>query len=151
MGWISCGSDPLYLALISCLGGPVICPTGKSVALLPQPMSTPSIKNILLRRLLDTALLIPAIPPHQEGRIAIVTNVECGMRWTRMAHRTKALTSRTVKSCGPDAPTLAFNLVTMLRIAPGMVARKPGSPGRARNKPLKPLRREGRIDPVNLW
>jgi hypothetical protein len=25
-----------------------------------------------------------------------------------------------------------------------MVARKPGSPGRARNKPLKPLRREGR-------
>src|ERR1700722_6300768 len=25
------------------------------------------------------------------------------------------------------------------------------SPGRARRKPIKPLRREGRIDPVNLW
>src|SRR5579872_2867280 len=28
-----------------------------------------------------------------------------------------------------------------------MVARKPGSPGRARRKPLKPLRREGRVKP----
>jgi hypothetical protein len=25
----------------------------------------------------------PAVPPQAEGRIAIVTNVECGMRWTR--------------------------------------------------------------------
>jgi hypothetical protein len=25
------------------------------------------------------------------------------------------------------------------------------SPGRARYKPLKPLRREGRVFPVNLW
>src|SRR5579872_881981 len=28
-----------------------------------------------------------------------------------------------------------------------MVAKKPGSPGRARRKPLKPLRREGRVKP----
>ena len=28
---------------------------------------------------------------------------------------------------------------------------KARSPGRARNKPLKPLRREGRVIPVNLW
>jgi hypothetical protein len=28
---------------------------------------------------------------------------------------------------------------------------KPGSPGRARSKPLKPLRRECRVYPVNLW
>jgi hypothetical protein len=64
--------------------------------------------------LLDTALLIPAVPPHQEGRIAIVTNVERGMRWTRVAHKTNALSSRTAKSNGPDAPTLAFNLAMML-------------------------------------
>ena len=36
------------------------------------------------------------------------------MRWTRMARKTNALTSRTAKSCGPDAPTLAFNLAMML-------------------------------------
>jgi hypothetical protein len=29
--------------------------------------------------------------------------------------------------------------------------KKPGSPGRARRKPLKPLRREGRAFPANLW
>jgi hypothetical protein len=28
---------------------------------------------------------------------------------------------------------------------------KARSPGRARRKPLKPLRREGRVKPVNLW
>jgi len=32
-----------------------------------------------------------------------------------------------------------------------MVARKPGSPGRSRRKPLKPLRRECRNVPVDLW
>ena len=48
---------------------------------------------------------------------------------------------RTAKSCGPDTPTL----VSSLRIYPqATVANKPGSPGRARRKPLKPLRREGR-------
>jgi hypothetical protein len=29
-----------------------------------------------------------AIPPSQEGRIAIVTDVGCGMRWTRRCHKT---------------------------------------------------------------
>jgi len=42
---------------------------------------------------------------------------------------------RTAKSCGPDAPTLASTWWRCLRIAPGMVARKPGSPGRVRRKP----------------
>jgi hypothetical protein len=46
-------------------------------------------------------------PASQEGRIAIVTDVGCGMQWTQAAPKTKALGSRTVKSCGPDAPTLA--------------------------------------------
>jgi len=43
----------------------------------------------------------------------------------------------------PDAD---INLVTMLRITLGTVARKPGSPRRSRKKPLKPLRRECRRD-----
>jgi len=48
-----------------------------------------------------------AVPPQPEGRIAIVTDVERGMRWTQAALLTRALTLRTAKSCGPDAPTLA--------------------------------------------
>jgi hypothetical protein len=40
------------------------------------------------------------------GRIAIVTDVGCGMRWTLMVLQTTA-PKRTAKSCGPDAPTLA--------------------------------------------
>src|ERR1700739_2808096 len=36
---------------------------------------------------------------------------------------------RTAKSCGPDAPTLAFKLAMMLRITLMTVARKPGHRG----------------------
>jgi hypothetical protein len=46
-----------------------------------QPLS----QNISLRRLLETPLVIPAVPPRIKGRIAIVTNVGCGMQWTRVA------------------------------------------------------------------
>src|SRR3984885_2883020 len=49
------------------------CPTGKSKRISRKSKSIPNSKNISLRRLLDTALLIPAVPPHQEGRFAIVT------------------------------------------------------------------------------
>jgi hypothetical protein len=46
----------------------------------------------------------------QEGRFAIVTNVERGMRWTRQVSaqtlRGRLILSRTQKSCGPDTPTL---------------------------------------------
>src|SRR5579871_5627194 len=52
--------------------------------------SSPFRKNILLGRLLDADLLIPAVPPRREGRIAIVTNVGCGMRWTRWRRMTGA-------------------------------------------------------------
>jgi len=43
---------------------------------------------------------------------------------------------RTAKSRGPDIPTLISNWRDH---PPVMVARKPGSPGRARRKPLKPF------------
>src|SRR6267378_174726 len=64
----------------------------------------------------------------------------------RHARRRRCL--RTVKSCGPDASTLASSLAEARSAQPGldktypqaMVANKPGSPGRARRKPLKPLR-----------
>jgi len=47
----------------------------------------------------------------QEGRFAIVTNVERGMRWTHMAERNpcgRTVFVRTAKSCGPGAPTQAL-------------------------------------------
>jgi hypothetical protein len=51
---------------------------------------------------------------------------------------------RTAKPCGPDAPTLASSSqeAKLLWDDGGKQAR---SPGRARNRPLKPLRREGRV------
>jgi hypothetical protein len=39
------------------------------------PLSSPSAKNISLRVLLEAALVIPIVPPQNEGRFAIVTNV----------------------------------------------------------------------------
>src|SRR5713226_8368422 len=60
---------------------------------------------------------------------------------------------RTEKSCGPDAPTLASSLRRRVPAQPGQTCRQSASdggkqarsPGRARRKPLKPLRREGRV------
>ena len=83
--------------------------------------------------------------PGMRG-VRVVTNVGCGMRWThRLLRRTRArrtakpwvLMSRLIKSATSYA----------LR---GDGDKKARSPGRARRKPLKPLRREGRgqVQPV---
>jgi hypothetical protein len=50
--------------------------------------------------------------PDERG-VRVVTDVGCGMRWTRRCVR-RTRRSRTAKPCGPDAPTLAFKLATML-------------------------------------
>jgi hypothetical protein len=55
----------------------------------------------------------------------------------------RAAPTRTVKSCGPDAPTLAFKFARKYPRGDG--DNKARSPGRARRNPLKPLRREGRV------
>ena len=53
------------------------------------------------------------------------------MRWTR--YRSGRMTmSRTAKSCGPGAPTLALSPQRCFGILRVTVANKPGSPGRAR-------------------
>src|ERR1700675_2855421 len=65
------------------------------------------------------------------------------MRWTQAAQLTRALRRRTAKSCGPDVSTLASSLVEATPQDDG--DKKARSPGRARYKPLKPLRRECRI------
>src|SRR5258707_15317680 len=52
---------------------PLICPTGD----LLTPVSSPLCKNILLRHLVETDLLIPPSRPTR-GALAIVTNVGMG-------------------------------------------------------------------------
>jgi len=67
--------------------------------------------------------------------------------------------SRTVKPCGPGTRCWCqvgggFANPTGFRTAvnsPTTVTKTNSSPGRARSKPLKPLRRECRMIPVNLW
>jgi hypothetical protein len=71
---------------------------------------------------------VPAVPPPQEGRFAIVTDVERGMRWTLWCREASA-PMRTAKSCGPDAPTLASRSRVYPADDGGKRAR---SPGRAR-------------------
>ena len=69
-----------------------------------------------------------AVPPT-EGRIAIVTNVGAGCGG-RVGAADERRAMRTAKSCGPDPPTLGSSLAVMIRKA--TVAKKPGTPGRAR-------------------
>jgi len=72
------------------------------------------------------------------------------MRWTRQ-HR------KTIDAFADGEvvwfwhPLAGAKLATMLCIAPMTVTKKSWTPGRARSKPLKPLRGASRRDPVNLW
>jgi hypothetical protein len=80
-----------------------------------------------------------------EGRFAIVTDVERGMRWTRMAPLTNGADADG-ESCGPDAPTLVSSFAD--KNPQGDGGKKARSPGRVRSKSLKPLRGECRAKPV---
>jgi hypothetical protein len=81
-----------------------------------------------------------AVSCPQEGRFAVVTDVGCGMRWTWRCRRRTALT-RTAKSCGPDASTLASS--RRENFPPVTVTKKPDHRGELEVS-RKPLRREGR-------
>src|SRR5215212_8259859 len=48
-------------------------------------------------------------PASSEGRFAIVTDVERGMRWT-CQHGRRTVLTRTAKSCGPGASMVASSL-----------------------------------------
>ena len=52
-------------------------------------------------------LHIPRHPGPHKGAFRDRHGRRVGMRWTRVALLTRALTLRTAKSCGPDVPTLA--------------------------------------------
>jgi hypothetical protein len=63
----------------------------------------------------------------EEGRIAIVTTREAGLRWTRELRKTSASVARTAKSCGPGIPTLMPSCADTIRAAMGAI--KPGPQG----------------------
>src|SRR5262245_33552142 len=65
-------------------------------------------KNNHLSSFPNLCILYSVLRP-QEGRIAVVTDVGRGMRWTRQRAR-RVLLSRTAKSCGSGAPRLASSL-----------------------------------------
>src|SRR6201986_1980426 len=62
-------------------------------------------------------------------------------------HKTSDV-ARTAKSCGPDAPTLASSLV---EFSARRRWQKSPVTGESTKETVKPLRRECRLKPVNLW
>jgi hypothetical protein len=86
-----------------------------------------------------------AVPSSLGGRIAIVTDVGYGMRWTQSALLTRAWfcgrQSRVVLT--PRRWCQVLEKQASCKFLEGDGGKKARSPGRARNKPLKPLRREG--------
>jgi hypothetical protein len=64
----------------------LICPAGG----VRDFVSSPPAKNISLLDLVETAIERMGPASITEGRFAVVTNVGCGMRWTRAALSTSA-------------------------------------------------------------
>jgi hypothetical protein len=100
-----------------------------------QPVQPPSQKHSgsLQTQITSTSLAIPA---HSEGRFAIVTDVGCGMRWTRLRQETNDVV-RGRRSRVVLTPRRWRQVGERNFIDDG--GKKARSPGRARNKPLKPF------------
>jgi hypothetical protein len=110
-------------------------------------------RKIFLFRFFRNWCLLLTSRAREEGRFAVVTNVGRGMRWTcrscsALFARRRTTRMRTAKPCGPGIPTLMLSLRRRFRVMQVTVAKKPGAPGRARNRLLKPLRGECRMIPV---
>jgi hypothetical protein len=120
------------------------CPSCHSVAWLRD------CRNSQIRR------IIRAVPPRQEGRFGRSSpNVRAGCDG-RGTSTDEGRCARTAKACGPGAPWLALSLRTgdvgpLGPDAPrsqATVTMRSRTPGRARTTLLTPLRREGRVAPV---
>jgi hypothetical protein len=96
--------------------------------------------------------IVRAVPPRQEGRIAIVT--DAGWDAVDVSELQRAIRAQTNNSDADGKAVWSWRSeagaksAMMPRITPMTVATKRWSPGRARNKLLKPLRREGRMIPA---
>jgi hypothetical protein len=133
----------------SATAGEINCPSGKSARASDKRLSSPARKNISLNPSGKSLLQIRLSRP-QEGRLAIVTDagrdavdavVSQDERHQRGRRSRVVLTPRRWRQVGGMIPFSDG----------GKKARSPvRSPGRARNKPSKPLRREGRIVSTDL-
>ena len=107
---------------------PSTAPTGKSLRFIGSDFcsSQPRPAKIFCFRFSESCGHLPASRRRQRGRIAIVTDVGSGERWTQWRAR-RARPLRTVKPCGPDPPTLGSSLrVTSAQVT---VANTPGHRG----------------------
>jgi hypothetical protein len=85
----------------------LICPTGKSRHAPRDRLSFVQSSNEKHFAFPEEQIscMVRPVPPPQEGRIAIVTDVGSGMRWPCWVAR-RATAARTAKSRGPVPPTL---------------------------------------------
>jgi hypothetical protein len=113
------------------LAAQLICPTGKSANLLSSPLA----KNISHNPSGKSSLQLRAIPPSREGRIAIVTDVGCGMRWTRQRQAHRCARRMTLQADGEAVWSWRTDAgVKFAGILAGDGGKRARSPGRARNK-----------------
>jgi hypothetical protein len=119
----------------------LICPTG----CFTRSMSRAGRKDISLPSELKSLLSPAPSRAPREGRLAIVTDVGRGMRWTRR-RAGRSAHARGRRSRVVLTPRRWRQVAQRyLRDDGGKKAR---SPGRAWRKPLKPLRGEGRMNPL---
>jgi hypothetical protein len=108
------------------------------------------LKKYSASRLTQITSIFFAIPPHSRG-VSRSSRTRGGMRWTRAALLTRAAScgrrSRVVLTPRRWRSSLrsGVSALTGLTRCAGDGDKKARSPGRARKKPLKPLRREGRV------
>jgi hypothetical protein len=130
-------------------------PDGQITARPQNHLSSPLTKNISLFQKCKSGVG-KAVSCPQEGRIAIVTDVGCGMRWTRRcARRAQVVADGQVAwSRSPDA---GIKLAAW-RCRPCGPTRRAGDggyqaryTGESAKQPLKPLRRECRRVSAYLW
>jgi hypothetical protein len=149
---------------------PVICPTGKSA----NYVSSPFLKNISLVPSGKSPPLVSAIPSRERG-VGHRHERWDGMRWARQ-RRARDVSQgglRLVSDNGAQTIDVAAYGEAVWSWHPLLVSSRRrfcepdrvssdrqsaddgdktnSSPGRARNKPLKPLRRECRLIAAYLW
>src|SRR5882724_990825 len=113
---------------------------------ITKKLSSPLAKNIPLSLSGKSSLQARPVPSHHEGRLAIVTKrgTGCGGRLRRSRTRGARCGRRSRVVPTPRR----WRQVSRELFPRGDGGKQARSPGRARRKPLKPLRRECRVMPV---
>ena len=104
---------------------------------LMLPVQSPS-QKYFRSRLTQITHISFAIPAHTQGAFRDRHERRAGDAMDAGGAADESAISRTAKSCGPDAPTLASSLAEATPRGDG--GNKARSPGRARSKPLTPSR-----------